>query len=285
METRASTKVRDVANVILDVRGISKHFVQQQSTGEHHELLVLDGISFSVEKGSFTSILGPSGCGKSTVLNILAGLEGAEEGTIRYDPKDARIAYVFQTPRLLPWSKVIDNIRFVHSRKNPRAQVDAIALRYLEMVGLHDWAYVYPHQLSGGMQQRIGIARALSLEPDLLLMDEPFSHLDEITAKKMRSDLTQIWEKTNTTILFVTHDMSEAVFLSDRVIFLTRKPARVDREVKIDLARPRRYDDPEYFELEVKLTKDFEIAEEEFAGKIKEAQAPPKSVGRELSPL
>lgn len=263
METRISLRVRSLADTILEVDGLCKQFVQQHGK-KQQKTQVLDHVTFSVEKNSFTSIVGPSGCGKSTLLNMLAGLEGNDGGTIKLGLNGTRIAYVFQTSRLMPWGKVIDNVEFAHDPKEPREKVHDMALKCLKMVGLEEWTDVYPHQLSGGMQQRVGIARALSIEPDLLLMDEPFSHLDEITAKQMRSDLIDIWEKTSTTIVFVTHDMSEAVFLSDAIIFLTSKPARISRTVRIDLPRPRRYDDPAYFHLQVKLGNEFEeeIAEE-----------------------
>ena len=142
--------------------------------------------------------------------------------------------------------RVIDNVRFVHDDGRSRAETERLARFYLEMVGLKDFMNVFPHQLSGGMQQRVGIARVLSLEPDILLMDEPFSHLDEITAKRMRRDLIGIWGRSGVTILFVTHDLSEAAVLSDRILFLSRKPAKIFKDVLIDLPRPRHLHNDEF---------------------------------------
>lgn len=248
-------------NALIRCQNIRKEFPQDDGI-----LTVLDGINFDVEEGSFTTLLGPSGCGKSTLLNILRGLDSVTEGDLIFaesGSKKISMSYVFQTDRLLPWKTIIDNIVFVHEVNGvSKAEIKEKAMEYLDLVGLTSFANQFPHQLSGGMRQRVGIARALSVEPDVLLMDEPFSHLDEITAKKMRDDLIDIWQKAKVTIFFVTHDLSEATLLSDRVIFLTEKPANVHKITKIELQRPRSESDPEFFKLYTELAKDFHLMQE-----------------------
>jgi ABC-type nitrate/sulfonate/bicarbonate transport system ATPase subunit len=245
---------------LIEIVGLKKSFSQPDDS----ELSVLAGIDLTVEKNSLTTLIGPSGCGKSTFLNILTGLEAPTGGEIRFHPqgkKTVEFGYVFQAARLLPWMKVIDNVLFVHDNDRPTGETGTLARRYLEIVGLKDFMDVYPHQLSGGMQQRVGIARALSLEPDILLMDEPFSHLDEITAKRMRRDLIEIWKESKVTILFVTHDLSEAAVLSDRILFLTQKPAKIHEDVRIDIPRPRKLHDEEFLNLHARLTREFAYME------------------------
>ena len=247
---------------LIRVNGLKKVFCQDRG-----DLLVLDNLSFDVEEGSLTTLLGPSGCGKSTLLNILAGLEDLSAGTIDISStgrEKIKISYVFQTARLLPWKSVIDNISFVHGMEKSKEESTEITMQYLKLVGLEEFAHHYPHQLSGGMQQRVGIARALSVEPGVLLMDEPFSHLDEITAKRMRADLVDIWQKTKVTIFFVTHDLSEAALLSNRIIFMTQKPAQIHKDFTIDLPRPRSEEDQRFFELQTKLSKEFHLMQQSY---------------------
>jgi NitT/TauT family transport system ATP-binding protein len=198
----------------------------------------LDGVSFEASGHTFVSIVGPSGCGKSTLLNILAGIEPPTSGsaTISSNGSRARVGYVFQAPRLLPWRTVIDNMLFVQKERTP--EIRQRASRYLDMVGLEDFHKAFPAQLSGGMQQRVGIARAFSIEPDALLMDEPFSHLDAITARGLRRELNSIWSETKKTVLFVTHDVGEAVELSNRIVILA-KGGRLREDMKLDLPFPR----------------------------------------------
>ena len=247
-----------MGNKLIHCQGLRKVFPTDSG-----ELVVLDGLSFDIEEESFVTLLGPSGCGKSTLLNIMRGLDNLTEGSIEMTcsgTERANMAYVFQTARLLPWKTILDNITFVHDpHKKPKDEIREKAMQYLQLVGLEDFANQFPHQLSGGMQQRVGIARALSVEPDVLLMDEPFSHLDEITAKRMRGDLVDIWERTKVTIFFITHDLSEAALLSDRIILLTQKPAKIYKEIEIDLARPRNEGDIEFFKLNKELSQIFQL--------------------------
>jgi NitT/TauT family transport system ATP-binding protein len=206
--------------------------------GRERSIVALDGVSFEASGHTFVSIVGPSGCGKSTLLNILAGVETATSGVvdISEDGGKARVGYVFQAPRLLPWRSVMDNMLFVQSDQGPEAS--ARAARYLDMVGLGEHRKSWPSQLSGGMQQRVGIARAFSIEPDALLMDEPFSHLDAITARGLRRELHALWRETEKTILFVTHDVGEAVELSNSIVILAAG-GKLRENLEVDLPFPR----------------------------------------------
>jgi NitT/TauT family transport system ATP-binding protein len=206
--------------------------------GADRDVVALDGVSFEASGHTFVSIVGPSGCGKSTLLNILAGVEHPSSGAVEIaeDGRRARVGYVFQAPRLLPWRSVMDNMLFVQREQNGEAR--ARAERYLQMVGLSEFGKAYPAQLSGGMQQRVGIARAFSIEPDALLMDEPFSHLDAITARGLRRELHALWVETQKTVLFVTHDVGEAVELSNRIVILA-KGGKLREDLPVDLPFPR----------------------------------------------
>ncbi|MQA06439.1 MAG: ATP-binding cassette domain-containing protein [Streptosporangiales bacterium] len=217
----------------VEVTNLRKEFVSETSN-----VLALDDVSFGIAGHEFVSIVGPSGCGKSTLLNILSGIESATSGTVAITEgeRQARLGYVFQAARLLPWRTVIDNLMFVQ-----RGRDDAVrdrCMTYLDMVGLAHTAKQYPGQLSGGMQQRVGIARAFSIEPDLLLMDEPFSHLDAITGRSLRRELHDLWDSTKKTIIFVTHDVSEAVELSTRIL-LFAKGGHLREDMQVDLPFPR----------------------------------------------
>lgn len=239
------------------VRNLAKHFV----LADRSRIDVVGGLSFDVEDGEFLSILGPSGCGKSTLLSILAGLETLSGGEISIDDKPlapgengVRLGFVFQQPRLLNWRSVRDNIKLPleHGTLTREEQV-ATAQRYLELARLQGFENYFPLQISGGMQQRAAIARALTIEPEVLLMDEPFSSLDELTARKMRAELIRIWQETKKTIIFVTHDISEAVYLSNRLLVVTERPTRVYETVSIDVGYPRDYDDDRLFEITKKV--------------------------------
>jgi NitT/TauT family transport system ATP-binding protein len=219
-------------------------------------LRVLDDISFEIADHSFTSILGPSGCGKSTILNLIAHLDNHSSGQISIEGD--RIGFVFQQSRLLNWRTVVENVILpLEQQRFERDAVRKLAEKYLALVGLTGYENYYPLQLSGGMQQRVAIARALAIDPDILLMDEPFSGLDEITARKLRQELLRIWQETGKTILFVTHSISESIFLSQQILIVSAKPARIFKRATIDLPYPREYGDLRLFEIETKLTKDF----------------------------
>lgn len=217
---------------------------------DSNEVTALTGVSLDIQKGEFISLLGPSGCGKTTLLRIVADLLKSTSGDVLIEgntPETARLnrkyGMVFQSPVLYEWRTVRKNIELpLELMKVKKEDRKARADKMLELVGLSKFADHYPHQLSGGMQQRVGIARALAIRPEILLMDEPFSALDEFTREKLHEDLLRIWSKTNKTVLFVTHNIAEAVFLSDRVCVLSPHPGRLSAVVDINLPRPRTQD-------------------------------------------
>lgn len=199
----------------------------------------LDDISLTIESGEFVSVIGPSGCGKTTLLRVLANVLGATSGTVRCGEGGGR-GIVFQEDRLLPWRTIIDNVAFgLQIQGCSKKERRAIAKTFVELVGLGGFEERYPHELSGGMKQRVNLARALTIDPDVLLMDEPFVSLDAQTREVMQHELLLIWERAQRTVLFVTHQIDEAVFLSDRVIVLTGRPGRIKENLRIDIARPR----------------------------------------------
>ena len=214
---------------------------------EGNDVQALTNVNLEIYKGEFIALLGPSGCGKTTLLRCVADLQEPTEGDLHIQgmtPKEVRLqqkfGFVFQQPVLFDWRTVKKNIElpmeimgFSKGERSDRAD------EMLEMVGLQEFAHHYPNQLSGGMQQRANIARAFGLDPDILLMDEPFSALDEFTKEKLHEDLLRIWRATNKTILFVTHNIQEGVFLSDRICVLSPHPGRLSAIVEIDLERPR----------------------------------------------
>jgi NitT/TauT family transport system ATP-binding protein len=209
------------------------------------EVEALDDVSFAVRHGEFLVIIGPSGCGKSTLLMLLAGLEMPTSGTITYNGEpitgpDADRSLIFQQPSLFPWLSALDNVAFgLMLRGVGRRERRRRAEQFLRQVGLRDFAHKHPHELSGGMQQRAAIARALCLGADVLLMDEPFAALDVQTRFQMQSFLLDIWHGSGKTVVFVTHHIDEGVYLADRVIILTARPGRLLDSVNIDMPRPR----------------------------------------------
>ncbi|UOD28561.1 ABC transporter ATP-binding protein [Massilia violaceinigra] len=207
---------------------------------------VFAGFSLTVAPGEFVAILGPSGCGKTTLLNLLSGFEQPHRGSVRINgvavrPEMPELGYVFQSPHLFPWLSALENVRFGLRMADqlPQAAQYARARDYLALVGLAGAEARLPHQLSGGMQQRVSLARTLALEPSLLLMDEPFAALDAITRNTMNEETLRLWSRLGQTTLFITHDIDEAVFLADRVVVLGVAPAGIARIAEIDLPRPR----------------------------------------------
>jgi NitT/TauT family transport system ATP-binding protein len=233
----------------IDIEKVSHQF---ELEGE--PLPVLDEVGFSVEPGSFVALLGPSGCGKSTLLRLLAGLdhptEGAlkVDGTIVGDPDPSRIL-VFQDPTLFPWRTVWDNVALGLEAqgilKSSRHRVD----KAIELVGLGGFDKAYPHQLSGGMAQRVALARALVNEPRLLLLDEPLGKLDSLTRLTMQTELVKLWQEAGLTAVLVTHDVEEALFLTQRVLIFGPRPARIVADIAVDLPYPRHRGDPRLAEL------------------------------------
>ena len=227
--------------------------------GQADGTLALDSFNFDLAPAEIVSIVGPTGCGKSTALNILAGFETPSSGTVSVDGQvvtspGSNRGVVFQQPSLFPWMSVLANVVLgVKCRGDPPKEYEPRAMRLLEEVGLKGFERHYPYQLSGGMQQRVQIARALINEPDIMLMDEPFGALDYQTRLLMQKLLLRLWAHFRPTILFITHDVGEAIFISDRVIAMTKRPGRVKREVHVHAPKPRDYEflgSPEFTRLE-----------------------------------
>lgn len=231
-----------MSNAAAEVRGLSKIY-EDQSSGKN--LVALDDLNLAISRGEFVSIIGPSGCGKTTLLKILDGLVPYESGDVHVnghtiDGPGPERAVVFQSFALLPWRTAKENVGFgLQLRGVDRAHREQATRTYIEMVGLQGFEDHYPPQLSGGMQQRVGLARALAVDPAILLMDEPFGSLDAQTRHLLQTDLERIWERDHKTVVFVTHDMEEAVFLSDRVVIMSPRPGRIHEVIEVPLPRPR----------------------------------------------
>ncbi len=223
----------------------------------------VSNLDMRVAEGDFVAVLGPSGCGKSTLLHAISGVVRPDSGTIEIAGRPVvggrgeagvPVGYVFQDHRLLPWRTVAQNIAIVlRAASVPEEEIDERIDRYLEMLHISEYRNTWPLRLSGGQRQRVSIARALALQPAVVLMDEPFSTLDEVTARVMRQQLAELWRESGQTVVFVTHSVREALFLADRILILTSGPARVFDEVHVPVSRPRRYEDPQLTELEAQI--------------------------------
>jgi NitT/TauT family transport system ATP-binding protein len=218
---------------MIDVRGVAKRF----SNGTE----ALRELSFAVKNKEFVSLLGPSGCGKSTALRLVAGLLSPDDGDIAWPHGKPEIGFVFQEPTLMPWGDALTNARLPLDLKHmPRAQADVRAAETLARVGLKGFEQAYPRELSGGMKMRVSIARALAARPQLLLLDEPFAALDEITRNALGDDLRKLWREDGLTVLFVTHSVSESSYLSERVLVMTQRPGRVAADIALPAGRDSR---------------------------------------------
>ena len=253
-ERFARLKARDV---ILDVRHVGKRFTTPQG-----ECVALDDISFRTHRREFVCVIGPSGCGKSTLIRILAGLDAQTSGEVLLDGKPvdgpgADRGMVFQGYTLFPWLTVKKNVMFgLRMNGSSSGVAEREALQWLDLVGLTRFADVYPHQLSGGMKQRVAIARALANRPRILLMDEPFGALDAQTRARMQTHLLDIWRNIDVTILFITHDLDEAIFLADRILVLKANPGGVQELIEVPVPRPRDYSQvntPEFIATKARL--------------------------------
>lgn len=227
---------------LISLRTVGKSFKEGR-------VRALQNITFDVQPGEFVSLVGPSGCGKTTLLRILNGLITPDEGTVTVmgtpPIPGPDLAMVFQSARLLPWRTVRGNLDFVLSlRGTPKGERRDRTSALLAAVGLSDFADAYPHELSGGMQQRVGLARALAVEPRVLLMDEPFAALDAMTREILRRELLALWTERKPAIVFVTHDIDEAIYLSQRIVLLRPRPGRIDEIIDVDLPEPRTTHDP-----------------------------------------
>ncbi len=224
----------------IEVEDLRKTFATETGTID-----VVDGVSLSVGDGNFLCIVGPSGSGKTTLLRMLCGLLQPTAGRVLIngeppDPRKQKFGVIFQEESLLPWRNVVNNVKYgLELNRAPQASVDEIARRYISLVGLEGFERYYPHQLSGGMKKRVAIARALAVDPDIILMDEPFADLDAQTRSLMQKELLSIWSKLKKTVIFITHNVEEAVFLGGDVAILTKRPARIKEVLHIDLPYPR----------------------------------------------
>ncbi len=242
LQAQSRSRTEDGAQPVISGRDLS--MVYRARAGE---TVALQNATLTVAPGEFVSLIGPSGCGKTTLLRLIADLIQPTSGELRVagkSPKEAResreYGYVFQAPVLYEWRTVVKNVMLpLEIMRFPKAERQERAERLLKLVGLQDFGRRYPFQLSGGMQQRVSIARALAFDPKLLLMDEPFGALDEITREAMNDELLRIWQETHKTVVFVTHSISEAVFLSSRIVVMTPRPGKIERVIDVDLPYPR----------------------------------------------
>lgn len=240
-----------VSNEKIKVLNLTKRF---------GALTVLDHINFSIKKGELLSIVGPTGCGKTTFLNCLSKLIPTTEGKILIDgeeanPRKHNISYVFQEPTCLPWRTVRENVAYGMEVKGvAKAERDKRATEIMDIVGLSSCADLYPNQVSASMMQRIAVSRAFAVNPDLLLMDEPYGQLDVKLRYYLEDELVSLWQKLGSTVLFVTHNIEEAVYVSERILVLSNKPTSIKAEVIVDLPRPRNLIDPKFVELRKQVT-------------------------------
>lgn len=254
----------DQGRALLEVVEVCKMF-----SGGERTVVALDRVTLRVRRGEFVCLVGPSGCGKTTLLRIIDGLDEADAGTMFLDGQQLTgvsrdMAYVFQDINLLPWRSVLDNVALgLEVRGLPKQERQQRAMEVLEMVGLADVAKSPPYTLSGGMQQRVGVARALAMHPKVFLMDEPFGQLDNFTREGLQVELARLWAELGATIVFVTHDVDEAIFLGDRIALFHVNPGRITEIVDVDLPRPRtEYDfrsDPRTLELRRHITQHLEV--------------------------
>ncbi|MGS0765657.1 ABC transporter ATP-binding protein [Syntrophomonas curvata] len=249
---------------IIDIKDVSKMFATEQGLS----IQALEPVSLRVKENDFICLVGPSGCGKSTLLRIMAGLEQASSGQILYrgsmvTKPDKRLGMVFQEYSLLPWRTVLDNVGLgLELARKPAEYCRKTAIKYLEMVGLENFAGSYPYELSGGMRQRVAIARALANDPDVLLMDEPFGALDAHTRIILQKELLKVWEANRKTIVFVTHSVDEAIYLADRIVVMTAGPGNIKGQIDVSMPRPRDRANPAYGKLSARI---LDMLEEEVA--------------------
>ncbi len=248
----------------IEVKDVSREYTQKGTTFK-----ALDKVNLSIEKGEFICLLGPSGCGKTTLLNSIAGFESVTEGSIKIDGievKEPSIKNVtiFQNYGLLPWRTVQKNVELgLESKKLSKQETHDIASKYIDIVGLSKFKKSHPYQLSGGMQQRVAIARALAVDPDILFMDEPFGALDALTRIKMQDEIAGICEKQKKTIVFVTHDIDESVFLADRIVIMTPNPGRLKSIIKVELVKKRDRTSEDFLKIRDKVFSEFEMKEKD----------------------
>jgi sulfonate transport system ATP-binding protein len=242
---------QDGRSVKIEVKQLTKKF---------GDLLVLDDINFNVKKGEFLAIVGPTGCGKTTFLNCLSKLMPTTDGNIFIDgevadPKRHNISFVFQEPTCLPWRTVKENVAYgMEVKRYPKDKIEERVDYMLKLVGLKDTADLYPNQVSASMVQRITVARAFAVDPDLLLMDEPYGQLDVKLRFYLEDELVKLWETLQSTVIFVTHNIEEAVYVAERILVLSNKPTHIKEEITVDLPRPRNLIDPDFVAIRKRVT-------------------------------
>ncbi len=243
----------------FEIEHVYKKFTSNDNDDE--DVYALEDINLTIETGKFVCFVGPSGCGKTTLLRLIEGFENPTEGTIKEDgdlvvgPSNTK-GFIFQEYSLFPWLNVIDNVTFgLKICGKSKEENETRAMKYLEAVGLKDFAYSYPHELSGGMKQRVAIIRSIINDSKTLLMDEPFSALDVFTKRNLQNQIIGNWRSKNRTIIFVTHDVDEAVFLADEIVVFSKRPGKIVKIVKNDLPRPRQRDSMEFHEILIEVTK------------------------------
>lgn len=224
---------------LIVIESVSKSFIT-----EKERIAVIENLSMEVGEGKFACIVGPSGCGKTTLLKLLCGLDQPTSGKIllkgaQPDPRKQKFGVIFQEDSLLPWKSVIDNVKFGLEINHSTKDLEATAKRYLDLVGLEGFEQYFPHQISGGMKKRVALARALAVDPEIILMDEPFADLDAQTRSILQKELLNIWSKLQKTVVFITHNVDEAVFLGQDVFVLTKRPTKLKMAINIDLPYPR----------------------------------------------
>ena len=245
---------------VIQCKNICKTF-----TTKDNSLEVLRDFNLDVKENEFVVLLGPGQCGKTTLMNIIAGIQGATSGEVLFEGEaitkpNPKLGVVYQTTGLFPWFTVMKNVDFGPRMKHmPKAEREKKAQHFIDLVGLTGFENAFPIKLSGGMRQRVGIARAYCNDPKVLLMDEPFGHLDAQTRYSMQDAIQDIWSKEKRTVIFITNNIEEAVFLADRIVLLTNCPTNVKREVIVDLPRPRNYVSKEFLRIREEISKEFEI--------------------------
>jgi len=246
-------RIRASATDKVVVRGVNKVFPRKKEG----DLVVLENIDLSIAPREFVCLLGPSGCGKSTLLNLIGGFDRPTSGTIEIDGQpvfgpDPRRVFVFQEYGIFPWASVWDNVA-LGLRKLGKDEQHKIVQHYIDLVGLKGFEKTYPNELSGGMKQRVAVARALAVKPDIIFMDEPFGALDSLTRLQMRVELLRIWQQEKMTILFVTHDVDEALQLADRIVVMSPRPGRIAEIAPVRMSHPRDLGSPEYGRIKNRL--------------------------------
>ncbi len=248
--TKKKAKIPEEPKVVVE--GVSKAFPTKEGS-----LSVLEDVDLTVSQGELVCLLGPSGCGKSTLLNIVGGFLTPDVGRVTIEGEevrgpDARRVFVFQEYGIFPWASVWDNVA-LGLRERSKEEQSEVVQHYIDLVGLSGFERSYPMELSGGMKQRVEVARALAVSPDVIYMDEPFGALDSLTRLTMRAELIRIWEAEKKTILFVTHDVDESIQIADRVVVFTDRPGRIAEVITVDLDRPRDLGSPEYGQVKNRL--------------------------------